>query len=60
MVLMIYRVPCMGLSKRATNITPENIDYYLQSIENVQLDAEIICDMVEKMMDRPYDGNYLK
>ena len=49
-----------GLSKRATNITPENIDYYLQSIENVQLDAEIICDMVEKMMDRPYDGNYLK
>lgn len=53
-------IACMGLSKRATNITPENIDYYLQSIENVQLDAEIICDMVEKMMDRPYDGNYLK
>ena len=45
-------IACMGLSKRATNITPENIDYYLQSIENVQLDAEIICDMVEKMMDR--------
>lgn len=53
-------IACMGLSKRATNITPENIDYYLQSIENVQLDAEIICDMVEKMMDRSYDGNYLK
>ena len=53
-------IACMGLSKRATNITPENIDYYLQSIENVQLDAEIICDMVEKMMDKPYDGNYLK
>lgn len=53
-------IACMGLSKRATNITPENINYYLQSIENVQLDAEIICDMVEKMMDRPYDGNYLK
>ena len=53
-------IACMGLSKRATNITPENIDYYLQSIENVQLDAEIICDMVEKMMDRPYDGNYIK
>lgn len=53
-------IACMGLSKRATNITPENIDYYLQNIENVQLDAEIICDMVEKMMDRPYDGNYLK
>lgn len=53
-------IACMGLSKRATNITPENIDYYLQSIENVQLDAEIICDMVEKMMERPYDGNYLK
>ena len=53
-------IACMGLSKMATNITPENIDYYLQSIENVQLDAEIICDMVEKMMDRPYDGNYLK
>lgn len=53
-------IACMGLSKRATNITSENIEYYLQSIENVQLNAETICDMVKKMMDRPYDGNYLK
>lgn len=53
-------VACMGLSKRAVNITRENIDYYLQNIDNVELDSDIICDMVEKMMDRPYEGNYLK
>lgn len=53
-------IACMGLSKRAVNITRENIDYYLQSIDNVELDSDIICDMVEKMMDRPYEGNYLK
>lgn len=53
-------IACMGLSKRATYITKENIDYYLQSIDNVELNPDIICDMVENMMNRPYEGNYLK
>lgn len=53
-------IACMGLSRRATYITKENIDYYLQSIDNVELNSNIICDMVEKMMDRPYEGNYLE
>ena len=53
-------IACMGLSKRSTYITKENIDYYLQSIDNVKLDSDIICDMVAKMMNRPYEGNYLK
>jgi hypothetical protein len=50
----------MGLSKRADCITKDNIDYYLKEVENVELDAEVICDMVENMMDKPYEGNYLK
>ena len=50
----------MGLSKRAEHISKDNIDYYLQGIDNVELDSELICDMVEKMMDKPYGGNYLK
>lgn len=53
-------IACMGLSKRADYITRDNIDYYSQGIDNVVLDSELICDMVEKMLDRPYDGNYLK
>ena len=53
-------IACMGLSKRATYITKENIDYYLQSIDNVELNPDIICDMVGNMMSRPYEGNYLK
>lgn len=53
-------IACMGLSKRANCITKENINYYLQSIENVDLDSDIICDMVKNMMNRPYEGNYLK
>lgn len=53
-------IACMGLSKRAGSISKDNIDYYLQGIDNVELDSELICDMVEKMMDRPYEGNYLK
>lgn len=52
-------IACMGLSKRADNITRDNIDYYLQGMD-VALDSELICDMVEEMMDRPYEGNYLK
>lgn len=53
-------IACMGLSKRATNITQENIKYYLQSIDNVELNPDIICNMVDNMMDRPYEGNYLQ
>lgn len=53
-------IACMGLSKRARNITRENVDYYLKSIDNVKLDSDLICEMVENMMNKPYDGNYLK
>lgn len=53
-------IACMGLSKRATHITKENIEYYLQSIDNVELNPDIICNMVDNMMDRPYEGNYLQ
>lgn len=53
-------IACMGLSKRADCIAKNNINDYLQGIDNVVLDSELICDMVKKMMDRPYDGNYLK
>lgn len=53
-------IACMGLSKRADYITRDNINYYLQGIDHVVLDSELICDMVEKMMDRPYGGNYLR
>lgn len=53
-------IACMGLSKRADRITRDNIDYYLQGVDNVELDPNIICNMVEKMMDRPYNGNYLQ
>lgn len=28
--------------------------------ENVELDSNLICEMVGKMMDKPYDGNYLQ
>ena len=52
-------IACMGLSKRADYITRDNIDYYLQGMD-VALDSELICDMVEEMMDRPYEGNYLR
>ena len=53
-------IACMGLSKRADKITKDNINYYLEKIDNVELNAETICAMVEKMMDKPYGGNYLK
>lgn len=53
-------IACMGLSKRATYISKENIDYYLQSIDNVELNPDIICNMVGNMMDKPYGGNYLQ
>ena len=51
-------IACMGLNKRAGKLSEENIDYYLQPIP-VHLDRQKILDMVDKMMDRPYDGNYL-
>ena len=54
-------IACMGLSKRATHITKENIKYYLKkSIDNVELNPDIICNMVDNMMNRPYEGNYLQ
>lgn len=53
-------IACMGLSKRASRITKENIGYYLHGIDDVKLNSDVICDMVEKMMSKPYDGNYLK
>lgn len=53
-------IACMGLSKRAIKINKDNIDYYLSIIDGVELDKVAICDMVSKMMDIPYDGNYLK
>lgn len=50
----------MGLSKRAGSIRKDNINYYIQKIDNVELNADTICDMVDKMMGKPYEGNYLK
>ena len=52
-------IACMGLSKRANKINRNNIDYYLSFIEGLDLDGEVICEMVSKMMSRPYEGNYL-
>lgn len=51
-------IACMGLNKRASKLNDENIDYYLQSIP-VYLDRQKILDMVDTMMDRPHNGNYL-
>lgn len=53
-------IACMGLSKRAGSIRKDNINYYIQKIDNVELNADTICDMVDKMMGKPYEGNYLK
>lgn len=52
-------IACMGLNKRASKISDVNIDYYLDSIP-VSLDRTKILGMVEVMMQKPYDGNYLK
>ena len=51
-------IACMGLNKRASKICDENIDYYLQSIP-AYLDRQKVLDMVNTMMDKPYNGNYL-
>lgn len=53
-------IACMGLSKRTDKITEENLDTYLQNIENIQFDRNKILNMVSNMMDKPYDGNYLE
>lgn len=53
-------IACMGLSKRANRINKNNIDYYLSLIDGLELDGEVICEMVSKMMSKPYNGNYLK
>lgn len=52
-------IACMGLSKRATLINEYNVDYYIENIP-VPLDKIMICNMVENMMSKPYDGQYLK
>ena len=49
----------MGLSHRATLIDEDNIDYYLEKVP-VDLDKKKILEMLSVMMDKPYDGNYLK
>ncbi len=53
-------IACMGLSKRASKLDKNNIDFYLSVIDNVYLDRKVICEMVSKMMKKPYNGNYLK
>lgn len=53
-------IGCMGLSKRASIITQDNIEYYVFKIKNIELDKVKICDMVQRMMSKPYNGNYLE
>lgn len=53
-------IACMGLSKRANKLDKDNIEYYLSFIDNVYLDGDVICEMVSSMMNKPYNGNYLK
>lgn len=52
-------IACMGLSHRATQINPDNIDFYLKDIP-VSIDREEVLHMLDIMMDKPYGGNYLK
>ncbi len=51
-------IACMGLNKRASKINDSTIDYYLSPI-GVPLDRQKILNMVDAMMDKPYNGNYL-
>ena len=53
-------IACMGLSKRASSINKNNIDYYLNKIDGVELNKSLILEMVAKMMSKPYKGNYLE
>lgn len=52
-------IACMGLSKRASMMNEDNIDYYLGTIEGVKLDKERILEMVKNFRQRMYDGEYL-
>lgn len=54
-------IACMGLSKRALRINENTIDYYMSFIDdNVMLDKGKILKMVNTMMSKPFDGNYLE
>ena len=54
-------IACMGLSKRALRINENTIDYYMSFIDSsVTLDRDKILKMVNVMMDRPFNGNYLE
>ena len=50
-------IACMGLSKRANYIDPDNVEYYLEQVDGLSLNPKVICDMVSKMMTHPYNGN---
>lgn len=52
-------IACMGLSKRASILNEDNIDYYLKNIP-LELDRNQILKMVATMMDKPYNNNYLE
>lgn len=53
-------IACMGLSKRALRINENTIDYYMNFIDySVTLDRDKILKMVNVMMDKPFNGNYL-
>lgn len=53
-------IACMGLSKRASTINKNNIDYYLSNIEDVEIARDKVLDMVEHFREKRYDGDYLK
>ena len=53
-------IACMGLSKRADIISEDNIEYFTKPIKNAKLDLDKICDMVAKMMNKPFNNNYLE
>ena len=48
------------LSKRTLRINDNTIDYFTNFIDNsVTLDRDKILKMVNVMMDKPFNGNYL-
>lgn len=53
-------IACMGLSRKTSYINEENIDYYISLVDGVDLNKEEILNMLSKMMDKPYNNNYLK
>lgn len=52
-------IACMGLKKSAHKINEDTVEYYTGQVTDVELDKDKICEMVSKMMDKPYNGNYL-